>query len=130
MPDHATLKLIHYATVLLSIAGFVLRGGMMIVSPKLLRKPWMRTWPHFIDTVLLVTGVWMAVNLHLNPLYSHWLLAKIIALLAYIALGFIALRHGRTLRTRIVAFLLAIACFGYMLAVAKAKTPWPSLPTF
>lgn len=130
MPDHATLKLIHYAAALISISGFVVRGGMMIVSPSLMRKRWMRTWPHFIDTLLLGTGIWMAYQLHLNPLHTSWLAAKIIALLAYIGLGFVALRHGRTLRTRIIALLLAVGCFAYMLAVAKAKTPLPPLPTF
>ena len=110
---------------MLSIAGFTLRGGLMLMDSALLRRRWMRTWPHFIDTLLLVSGLWMAFNLHLHPGNSPWLGAKLAALLAYIALGFVALRLGKTRRIRLMAFFGAIACFCYIVLVATTRSPLP-----
>jgi uncharacterized membrane protein SirB2 len=125
MPEHATLKMLHQASALFSIIGFVLRGGLMLADSALLRQPWMRIWPHFVDTLLLLSGLWMAINLQLHPGNSYWLGAKLLALLAYIALGFVALRLGRTRRIRIVAFFAAVACFCYILLVAVTRSPLP-----
>ena len=125
VPDHATLKILHQSCALLSIAGFMLRGGLMIGNPALLHQRWMRSWPHLIDTLLLVSGIWMAVNLHANPVTQPWLAAKLFALLAYIALGFVALRLGRTRQIRIAALIGAILCFAYIGLVAVTRSPWP-----
>ena len=126
MPEHATLKTLHQASALISITGFVLRGGLMLADSALLRQPWMRIWPHFVDTLLLTTGLWMAINLQMHPGNSHWLSAKLIALLAYITLGFLALRLGKTRQIRIMAFIAAVACFAYIALVAMTRSvvPW------
>ena len=125
MIDYVTLKLVHQTTVLLSISGFALRGGLMLANSPLLYRRWTRTWPHLIDTLLLVSGIWMAVTLRLNPLEHPWLAAKIIALLVYIGLGFVALRLGKNRRTRIVALIAAIVCFAYIALVGLNKTVLP-----
>ena len=125
MPEHATLKMLHQASALFSITGFVLRGGLMLADSALLHKRWMRTWPHFIDTLLLLSGLWMAIILQLHPGNSYWLVAKLLALLAYIALGFVALRLGSTRRIRIIALFAAVACFCYILLVAITRSPLP-----
>ena len=123
--EHALLKLVHQGTVALSFAGFAVRGGLMLAGSPLLKRRWMRTWPHFIDTLLLVTGTWMAVNLQLNPVNHPWLSAKLVALLFYIGLGFVALRLGRTRQQRIFALLGALACFAYMVSVALTRSVVP-----
>ena len=124
--EHATLKLLHQACALLSITGFTLRGGLMLAGSSLMRRPWMRTWPHLIDTLLLISGVWMAVNLHLRPGDSPWLTAKLLALVVYIALGFVALRLGRTRRTQALAFVAALACFAYIVLAALNRSVFPA----
>lgn len=125
MPEHLALKLLHQVCAVLSISGFALRGGLMLADSALLRARWMRTWPHLIDTLLLVTGLWMAINLHLHPGNSPWLTAKLVALLLYIGLGFVALRLGRTKRVRTLAFLAALACFAYIGLVALTRSVTP-----
>jgi len=99
----------------------------MLAGSELLRRRWMRTWPHFIDTVLLISGIWMAINLHAHPGNSPWLGAKIVALLAYIGLGFVALRMGRSPAVRTTALLGALACFAYIVMVAMTRSVTPFL---
>ena len=125
MVDYESVKTVHRIVVALSIAGFSLRGLLMLSDSALLRRRWMRTWPHLIDTLLLASGLWLAYTLRLNPLEHHWLAIKVLALLAYIWLGFIALRLGRTRRSRIAALAAALGCFAYMAGVAVTKSPLP-----
>ena len=70
-------------------------------------------------------GIWMAINLRLDPLGNPWLGAKLLALLLYIALGFVALRLGKTRRARALAFVAALACFAYIALAAVRHSPLP-----
>lgn len=124
MFDYASLKLFHIACVIASIAGFSLRGALMLAGSSLLWRRWVRTVPHFVDTALLVSGLWLASLIGQYPGTAPWLTAKLLALLAYIGFGFVALRLGRTRRIRIAALLGAFACYGYMVGVALSKSPW------
>ncbi len=120
----AVLK-IHLITVVLSLVGFLLRGVWMMIDSRLLQARLTRILPHIVDTALLTAGVYLAYSAAINPLEQHWLGAKIIALLVYIALGTVALKRGKTKAVRIVAWLLALAVFAYMLAVAHNRVVWP-----
>src|SRR5215813_2703221 len=123
--DYAALKGVHAGSALISITLFVIRGGWMIVKPARLRQRWVRIVPHIVDTVLLVSAfalVWQLGGIKLITTQS-WLQAKLAALLAYIALGTIALKRGRTRAIRIAAFFFAIAVFGYIVSVAITKSP-------
>jgi len=53
------------------------------------------------------------------------LLAKITGLLAYVALGTIALKRGRTKQVRSIALLAALLVVGYIVLVAKTKLVLP-----
>lgn len=116
---------IHLITVAVSLLGFLLRGVWMMIDSRLLQARLTRILPHVVDTVLLTAGVYLAYTAAINPLEQYWLGAKIIALLVYIALGTVALKRGRTKPIRIVAWLLALGVFAYMLAVAHSRLVWP-----
>jgi len=119
---YASLKLIHVAAAILTVSGFALRAYWMLANPDRLGRKAVRILPHVVDTVFLAAGVALVFTLRLNVLAQPWLLAKLVALLAYIALGTIALRRGRTRRSRSIAALLALATFGYIYGVAVNKT--------
>lgn len=125
MFDYAQLKLIHISCVILSLSGFTLRGALVLADSPLLWRPWVRILPHFIDTLLLASGLWMAVLIDQYPGTSPWLSAKLIGLLVYIALGLVALRLGRTKAIRALALLAALACFAYIVLVAITRNPLP-----
>lgn len=129
MPDYATVKLVHQGCAALSLALFVLRGAWRVRAPENLQRGWVRVVPHAIDTLLLGSALWLAWQLGRDGT-SGWLAAKVVALLAYIGLGMVALRRGKTLRTRCVAFAAALAVFGYIVAVALTKSPLGPLARF
>lgn len=119
--DYATLKLVHQGAVTLSIAGFFARGAAALAGAAWVRGRMARTLPHAIDTVLLASAVGLAWMLQLNPLSTPWLAAKIAGLLAYIGLGMVALKPGRPLALRIVAWVAALLCFAQIVAIAISK---------
>jgi uncharacterized membrane protein SirB2 len=123
--DYSTLKALHAGSALVSVTLFIIRGGWMIAKPERLRQRWVKVVPHVVDTVLLVSALAMVWGLGgLEALRTQsWLGAKLVALFAYIALGSVALKRGRTRRIRVAAFCAAIAVFGYIVSVAITKSP-------
>lgn len=121
--DYALLKSLHVAFVVASGCGFALRGALMLRRSPLLATRVARVLPHFVDTLLLAAAIGMLVIARMSPLAHPWLMAKIIALLAYIVLGAVALRRGRTPRVRALAFAAALATFAYIVGVALAHDP-------
>ncbi|MDX2416401.1 MAG: SirB2 family protein [Xanthomonadales bacterium] len=117
-----TVKTIHIAFVTLSFAGFFVRGIWMLKDSKLLQQRWVKISPQIVDTVLLVSAIVLAVNLRVSPLEQAWLMAKIIALLLYIAAGLVALRFGRSRRIRLNAWLFGLVIYLYIVSVALSKS--------
>ena len=123
---YETLKWLHVAAVIASGAGFLARAALMLTGSARLNLRYVRVAPHVVDTVLLAAAVAMAVMASISPLAHPWLAAKIIGLLAYIVLGSIALRYGRTLRARVVALAGAVLVFAYIVGTALRRDPlWP-----
>jgi uncharacterized membrane protein SirB2 len=123
--DYATIKAVHMTSVAASWLLFTLRGGWMLRAPEMLAKRWVRIVPHVVDTVLLASAVTLAVMIRQYPLQAPWITAKAIGLVAYIVLGTIALKRGKTKGVRIAALIAAQAVFFYIVAVAVTKSPWP-----
>jgi uncharacterized membrane protein SirB2 len=125
--DYPFFRTLHIATVHLTLILFLLRGVWMLIESPHLSARWTRIVPHINDSLLLVAAIAMLAIAGMNPLEQPWLLAKIVGLLAYIVLGTLALKRGRTKPTRIVALIAALAMFGYIMAVAITKQAIPGL---
>ena len=119
--NHAMLKDVHLTTVAITYGLFVLRGVWMIRESPRLRDRWVRIVPHVNDTLLLASALVLAWQIGQYPLVDGWLTAKLLGLLAYIGLGLVALRLGRTRSIRIGAWLLAQLVLGYVVAVAITR---------
>jgi uncharacterized membrane protein SirB2 len=71
--------------------------------------------------VLLGSALTMAVWSTQYPFVQGWLTAKVIALVLYIVAGGIALKRGKTMRIRTVAFVVALLLFAYIVKVALTR---------
>jgi uncharacterized membrane protein SirB2 len=115
------VKYVHLATVLLSGCLFFVRGVWMIGESPRLAARWVRVAPHVNDTVLLVAALYLASFHGAQP----WIVAKVVALVAYILIGMVAIRRGPTKPVRVAAWVLAQLVFLYIVAVAVTKNPLP-----
>lgn len=122
--DYLTLKHFHMTCAAFSGGFFMLRGGWMLFESDLLKRRWVRTLPHLVDSLLLASAIGLAVWSAQYPFDRPWLTAKVLALIAYILLGSLALK-GPTRTVRTGAYLAALATFGYIAAVAVTKNPLP-----
>ena len=117
------LKAAHSAVALLTISGFILRGYWMLSDSPKLKHRLTRIVPHVFDPVLLAFGLALIFEMNLNVMQHGWLLSKFAGLVVYIGLGMVALRFGRTLQIRLLAFVGALAAFAYISGVALSKSP-------
>lgn len=120
---YLAIKHLHMLCAALSGAGFVLQGIWMMRRSPLLDHRITRTLPHLIDTVFLGSAIALASMSGQYPFVAAWVTAKVIALVVYILLGALALRWGRTMRVRTVAFVAAVATFLWIVSVALSKNP-------
>jgi uncharacterized membrane protein SirB2 len=117
------VKYIHVVSVALSLAGFFLRGLLLVRASSLMTRRWIRVLPHINDTILLTAALSLVLMSGQYPFVDAWLTAKVLGLTAYIILGSLALRPGSTTKVRILAWLAALAVFGWILSVALTRQP-------
>lgn len=117
------IKHLHITAATLSVFFFMLRAWWSIREAPALGQRWVRVAPHLIDTALLVLGVLLMVMLSMWPHQHPWLAAKLIALLAYIGLGMVAIKRGSSPAIRGMAAIAAILTFIYMLGAAIRHSP-------
>ncbi len=120
------LKHLHLSCIALSITLFVTRFYWRKQNVSMLQKKWVKILPHSIDTILLGSAIGMAIIASINPFEQHWLAAKILALLAYIVAGTFAIKRAQSANAQNISFVLALACFAYilMVAISKQVIPW------
>ena len=121
---YLVLKSIHVLAGATTISGFLLRGYWMLAGSDKLQHRATRIIPHVVDTVFLLSGIGMVWLLHLDPFTQPWLVAKFTGLIAYILLGTIAIKRGRTLQIRMLALVGAVSVFAYIAGVAFTKSPF------
>jgi uncharacterized membrane protein SirB2 len=120
--SYAAIKHLHVTAVAVSLLLFTLRGAWMLASPDRLQQRWARIVPHVVDTLLLLSALWLASQIGAE-VPNGWLFAKVVGLIVYVVLGTIALKRGRTRGVRIAALIGAFAAFGYIVSVALTKSP-------
>ncbi len=119
------LKTLHVTAVATSIALFVLRAALRIGGSAHLQQPILRIAPHVVDSVLLASAVLLTIIIQQFPFVDGWLTAKLLALVAYVVLGSIAIRRGRTPAIRAVALAGALLAVSYIVGTALHHDPDP-----
>lgn len=120
---YLVFKHLHLSCVVLSLLGFILRGGWMLQGSALLGHRAVRVLPHVVDSLLLASAGALMVLGGIYPWSQAWLAAKVAGLVVYIFLGMVALGAGRSRGVRLAAWLGALGVFGYIASVAVTKSP-------
>jgi len=100
----------------------------MIRKADVLSHRIVKTLPHAIDAVLLLSAIMLVVITEQYPFYYTWLTVKVVALLAYILLGMLAFKWAKTKASKVTYWLLALLTFAYIASVALTKTPLWFMP--
>lgn len=122
--SYLALKHLHMSFAALSGALFLIRGILMLRvtdSASFMKKTWLDRSTHVIDTVLLASALGLVIWSAQYPGVLPWLTVKVIAVVAYIVAGAIALRRGKTRAVRTGAFVAALLIFAYIVKLAVTK---------
>jgi uncharacterized membrane protein SirB2 len=122
-PHYLALRHLHIACVILSGGLFALRGLLHVAGVAGVNRLSVRIVSWAIDLVLLIAGLLLTRIVHQYPFVDAWLTVKMLLLLAYIALGYVALKRAQTRRARLLSFGVAALAFALMLGVALRHDP-------
>lgn len=111
--------------------GAVIASGLLLLirglGHNLAGAAWATAWPvrvlsYTIDTVLLTAALMLTTIVKQYPFVDSWLTMKVLLLVAYIMLGYNALR-GRTTRVRWASLAAAALVYGFIVSIARAHSP-------
>jgi uncharacterized membrane protein SirB2 len=118
------IKWVHIACVLASGSLFALRGLLVQLGHAgAAQATPLRLLSYSIDTALLTAALMLLTILPGAMFANGWLTTKLILLVAYVVLGTLALKRGRTPRTRQLCYFAALATYAFMLGVARMHHP-------
>lgn len=119
---YIALKHLHLTFVALALLIFFVRGVLLFIHSPLLNKKLLKIAPHIINTIMLVSGILLAVSLGMKPGEHPWLMAKLIGLVVFIILGVGAFKVRNVLLQKIL-WVDALVVFAYIVSVAITKSP-------
>lgn len=114
------IKHSHMLFITLSILLFEYRYFRKVFNKK--TSKFLKIFPHVNDTLLLISGVSLAIIASIKPWEQPWLAAKIVALLVYIAFAMVALKSSG--KKSVFSYIFATAAFIFMLFTAVSKNPY------
>ena len=117
------IRAVHIGAVILSGALLLLRG----VAHNLLTASWAMAWPiravsYTVDTTLLTAALMLTTVVQQYPFVDNWLTMKVMLVLVYIYLGYMAL-WGATERVRWWSLGSAALIYGFIISIARAHSP-------
>ncbi|MGL4544119.1 MAG: SirB2 family protein [Plesiomonas sp.] len=119
------LKHLHMTTLAVSVSLLVLRFIWSLCGAKIMQQRWVKIVPHINDTVLLLSGAGLMVVTGFYPFTPHtvWMTEKLLGVVIYILLGFVALKEGKNKVIRLFALLGALGWIWLIAQLAITKTP-------
>lgn len=120
---YSLIKIIHISTVSFTGFYFIIRGLSQFNHYQWYRKRWARRISQYNDTVLLLSGISMAVIIGQYPFVNSWLTAKFLLLIVYILLGMSAFYWLHNKKQKMITWLFALLVYSYIIGVAINKNP-------
>ena len=106
----------HLSLVAFSVIFFIIRAALMFMNKPIHDKKWAKMTSRIADTFLLLSAVTLCFLISQYPIADNWLTEKVICLIAYIVLAYIALYRATTLKTKL---LTTIGAVGWILIAGK-----------
>lgn len=116
-------KHLHLTVLVLSILLFVARFVMLQMNAAAANNKIMRIGPHVAYTLLLLTALWLCVILNMYPFTTDWVTFKLLGLVAFVIMGLVATKWGKTRPMQWVGFIGALAWLAVTAKVAITKQP-------
>lgn len=115
-------KHLHITLALLTFLLFFVRGIWLIKGSPKLSMCWTKIVPHILATLLIISGIMLALTLGFKPSAHPWIIAKIAGLIFFILLSVFAFKAKSQTRK---ALLFSEACvvYFYIVGVALTKNP-------
>jgi uncharacterized membrane protein SirB2 len=117
---YPAIKAVHASCAMLTLLLFVWRGRLLMQQREISVR-WLRRVPDTVDTLLLLSGVLLVLITRQYPFVAGWLTVKLFAVVAYIALGFVAFRFARNRRQRLTAWTAALGVFSLIVWLAVTR---------
>ena len=118
--SYQLVKNLHIVCVYLTLLSFSGRIILRFFYPVLLKLKVIKVLPHIIDTVLLISAIYLA-SYWMNSL-QMWLVVKIALLIVYILLGHKALSTRQSIAESIAYSVFALVTFIVIIGVAITKS--------
>lgn len=115
------IKYLHVICAILTIISFSIRGIWMVQGSSLLTRKVTRILPHFIDAILLFSGIVLLIQYYRQFYYFDWLMIKLVVIILYIFSGAIALRRGRTRAIRVTALFISWGFLAIIVTLAISR---------
>jgi uncharacterized membrane protein SirB2 len=118
---YIALKHLHLTLIVIAFSLFLLRSFWLMTGSTQLQKKLFKILPHPINLVMILSGFAVA-GIGSIPLSSPWIIAKLVALVAFIALGLLTFKQT-TKTKQMLFFSAAFLTFVYICSVAVTKSP-------
>ena len=117
------IRQVHIGAVMASGALMLTRG----LAHNLWEAAWVKAWPlrylsYTIDTILLTAALMLMTIVGQFPFVDSWLTIKVMLVIVYIVLGYMALR-GQSARTRWASLGAAALTYGFIISIARTHNP-------
>lgn len=120
---YAQIRGVHIGAVLASGALFALRGAGVLGGARWPLGAPLRHLSYAIDSVLLAAALMLLSMLPAAVFANQWLTLKLALLVAYVVLGSLALKRGRSHRVRAICLGAALAVYIAMFGIARTHQP-------
>ena len=120
--QYLLVKHSHITFVAITIILFNLRFWLRFARPEKPLAGLLKVLPHFNDTLLLFTGLWLMKITRFSPFgNADWLGVKLLLLLVYIGIGIVAIKSAPRSGRANAGYALCMVCVLVMIYLARYK---------
>lgn len=110
------IKHIHLTLIAFSVLFFIVRAVLMFINKPIHDKKWAKMTSRIADTFLLISAITLCLIINQYPISDNWLTEKVLCLIAYIVLAYIALYRAKTMKNKV---LTSVGAVGWVLIAGK-----------